>query len=62
MLAAARALAEFGTPPPGAEDGSVYRQRSGGVLLPKGADWVAASQELRRAYRQHPEVDRAIAG
>ncbi|HKF76128.1 MAG TPA: Rieske 2Fe-2S domain-containing protein [Candidatus Dormibacteraeota bacterium] len=62
LIACARALAESGTVPPGAERPQVYRQRSGGVILDEGADWVEATSELRQAYLAHPELDLAIVG
>jgi phthalate 4,5-dioxygenase len=62
LIACARALAEHGTVPPGAEQPEVYRQRSGGVILDDGADWVEATRDLRRAYVDHPELDLAIVG
>jgi phthalate 4,5-dioxygenase len=57
LLEAARALAQRGTPPPGAEDPSVYRARSGSVFLPRGADWIEATRHLREAFVNHPELD-----
>ncbi len=62
LIAAARALHESRTAPPGAERPEVYQQRSGGVILDEGADWVEATTELRRAYVDHPELDPAIVG
>jgi phthalate 4,5-dioxygenase oxygenase subunit len=62
LIASARALEESGTTPPGAERPEVYRQRSGGVFLDEGADWVDATAGLRQAYRAHPELDPAIVG
>jgi phenylpropionate dioxygenase-like ring-hydroxylating dioxygenase large terminal subunit len=62
LLGAARALAEAGTVPPGVDHPEVYRQRSGGVLLPAGADWVEATRELRQAYVDHPDISPALAG
>ena len=62
LIAAARALQESGAMPPGVEQPEVYRQRSGGVILDEGADWVEATRELRRAYVDHPELDLAIVG
>lgn len=62
LIAAARALAETGTVPPGVDRPEVYRQRSGGVILGDGADWVEATRELRQAYVTHPELDPAIVG
>jgi len=52
LLAAARALRERRVVPPGVDDPSVYRQRSGGVILSRDADWLDATKEMRRA----PEI------
>ena len=49
LIAAARALRERAVVPPGVDDPSVYRQRSGGVILPRGAGWLEATKELRAA-------------
>ena len=57
LLDASRALEEHGTAPPGARDPSVYRARSGSVFLPEGADWIAATEHLREAFVDHPELD-----
>jgi phenylpropionate dioxygenase-like ring-hydroxylating dioxygenase large terminal subunit len=62
LLEAARALDDRGVTPPGVDDPSVYRVRSGGVILPKDADWLQATAELRRAFVQHPALDPAVAG
>jgi phthalate 4,5-dioxygenase len=62
LLAAVRALRDEGVVPPGAEDPSVYRQRSGGVILPRDADWVEATRDLRQAFVEHPELDLSVAG
>jgi phthalate 4,5-dioxygenase len=62
LLEAARALAEDGTVPYSVEHPDVYRQRSGGVILPEDADWVDATAELRKAYVNHPGIDAALAG
>ena len=62
LIGAARALAEQGVVPPGAEDPTVYRQRSGGIILDEGEDWIEATKELRKAYVPHPELDPAVAG
>jgi len=64
LMAAAMALREQGEIPPGAENPQVYRIRSGSVFLPKDADWVAATEDLRKAFVDHPELDpdpRAVA-
>jgi len=62
LLAAARELAERGVTPPGVDDPEVYRVRSGGTFLPKGSDWVEATNELRKAFVQHPDIDQSVAG
>jgi phenylpropionate dioxygenase-like ring-hydroxylating dioxygenase large terminal subunit len=62
LAEAARALAERGVTPPGVDNPDVYRVRSGGALLPVGADWLAATADLREAFVNHPELDPALAG
>jgi phenylpropionate dioxygenase-like ring-hydroxylating dioxygenase large terminal subunit len=62
LLEAARALAEHGTVPYSVEHPEVYRQRSGGVILPEGVDWVEATAELRKAYVNHPAIDVSVYG
>ena len=62
LMDAARTLADNSTVPPGVDRPDVYRQRSGGVILPEGVNWVEATQELRTAYVPHPELDPALAG
>ncbi len=49
VLNAARALRDDGTVPPGVDDPSLYRHRSGGVILPRDADWLEATKDLRQA-------------
>jgi phenylpropionate dioxygenase-like ring-hydroxylating dioxygenase large terminal subunit len=51
-LRAARALREQGVTPSGVESAEAYRVRSAGVVLPRGADWVAGAQDWLTA---HPE-------
>ena len=46
---AAKALRDRGEPPPGVDDPAVYLCRSGGVILPRDANWLEATRELRRA-------------
>jgi hypothetical protein len=62
LLDAARALGERGTIPPGVDHPEVYRQRSGGVIVPEGISWVEATAQLRKAYVAHPELNPALAG
>jgi hypothetical protein len=49
-MAAARALAEQGITPPGVDQPEVYRQRSGGVVLPRELDWWQSTAELRQRF------------
>ncbi len=46
-LKSAKDLAEFGTVPPGVDHPELYRSRSGSIILPRGVDWVSATEELR---------------
>jgi phthalate 4,5-dioxygenase len=62
LIDAAKALAEHGTIPPGVDNPDVYRVRSGGVFLPKDANWVSATEDLRRAFVHHAELDPALTG
>jgi nitrite reductase/ring-hydroxylating ferredoxin subunit len=62
LLAAVQAHMKYGTVPPGVDDPSVYRVRSGGVFLSPDADWVEATRELRQAFVEHPELDPALNG
>jgi phenylpropionate dioxygenase-like ring-hydroxylating dioxygenase large terminal subunit len=47
LLRAVRALAETGEAPPGVDRPELYRTRSGSIILPRGADWLAATEHLR---------------
>ncbi|MBM2811217.1 MAG: Phthalate 4,5-dioxygenase [Chloroflexi bacterium] len=62
LIQAARAFHEKGLVPPGVDDPDVYRVRGGGVILPKDADWLKSTEELRRGFVEHPELDPAIVG
>ncbi len=53
VIHAAEALRARAVVPPGVDDPAVYRYRSGGVILQRGADWLEATKELRRAFVQH---------
>src|SRR5579859_5596556 len=50
MIAAARALEEQGVVPPGVDQPEVYRQRSGGVLLPRDVNWWTATEAKRTEF------------
>jgi phthalate 4,5-dioxygenase len=54
VINAARALRDNATVPPGVDDPTVYRHRSGGVILPRDADWLEATKGLRRAFAEPP--------
>jgi phthalate 4,5-dioxygenase len=58
MLRALHAHAE-GTPPPGVDEPKAYRQRSGGVILPAGADWIESTRGLREGTEE-PTLDPSI--
>jgi phenylpropionate dioxygenase-like ring-hydroxylating dioxygenase large terminal subunit len=62
LIEAARALRDAGQVPPGVDDPSAYAVRSGGVILPRGKDWIEATRELRRAGLEHPHLTRAVLG
>ena len=62
LIDAARALRDRGEIPPGVDRPEIYGVRSGGVVLPRGADWLAATQELRKARVDHPGLSRAVLG
>jgi hypothetical protein len=42
--------------PPTVDHPELYRQRSGGVILPRSADWVEATEGLRTAFVRRPEL------
>jgi len=50
VIRAARALCDGGVVPPGVDEPQVYRCRSGGVVLPRDANWLDATKDLRRAF------------
>ena len=54
LLACARALAEEGVVPPGVDQPEVYHQRSGGIILPRSADWWEATRTLREQFDAQP--------
>ena len=62
LLAAARALEETGEGPPALDTPEAYGARAGGVFLPRDADWLSATEELRRGFVQHPELDLSVTG
>ncbi|HLF77294.1 MAG TPA: Rieske 2Fe-2S domain-containing protein [Dehalococcoidia bacterium] len=48
LLRIARDLAEYGSVPPGVDQPQQYRQRSGSIILPRGVDWLSATEHLRK--------------
>jgi phthalate 4,5-dioxygenase len=57
LMACARALEEHGIVPPGVDEPEVYHQRSGGIVLPRSADWWEATRDLREKFEaQKPEA------
>jgi phenylpropionate dioxygenase-like ring-hydroxylating dioxygenase large terminal subunit len=59
LLASARALAAEGITPPGVDKPQAYHQRSGGIVLPRSADWWDATQALREKFEAVPEAVKA---
>src|SRR5262249_25189912 len=48
LLREARALLDSGAEPPGAANSELYQVRGAAALLPEGADWLQATEDLRR--------------
>jgi phthalate 4,5-dioxygenase len=61
-LAAAKALQENGTVPPGVDQPELYHQRSGEVILPRSADWWDATKQLRESWAVEAPVEIATPG
>jgi hypothetical protein len=55
LIRAAQALRDKGEIPPGVDQPEIYRQRSGGVILPRSVDWLEATRDLRKAFVEYPE-------
>jgi phthalate 4,5-dioxygenase oxygenase subunit len=60
VINAARALRESAATPPGVDNPEVYRHRSGGVILPRDADWLEATKALRQAFAS-PAPEKTVA-
>jgi hypothetical protein len=56
MIKAAEALRDHGIMPPGVDNPEVYRQRSGGVILPRSVDWWEGTRGLRQAFVTHENL------
>jgi hypothetical protein len=62
LIDAARALRDRGEVPPGVDQPGVYAIRSGGVVLPRAANWLQATAELRKGWAKHPDLTRDVLG
>jgi phthalate 4,5-dioxygenase len=62
LLNAATAFAETGNTPLTVDHPEWYRVRSGSTLLPKDADWIQATERLREAFVEHPQLDWSLTG
>ena len=56
ILNAAKALRDEGIVPPGVDNPEFYSHRSGGVILPRSVDWWEGTQDLRKAFVEHPDA------
>jgi phenylpropionate dioxygenase-like ring-hydroxylating dioxygenase large terminal subunit len=59
-LAAARALADNGTVPPGVDQPELYHQRSGEIILPRSADWWDATKPVRESWTIEKPVEAKV--
>jgi phthalate 4,5-dioxygenase oxygenase subunit len=57
LIDTARAFEQSGKTPPGATNPQLYRVRSGQVVLPEGVSWVDATEEKRKAFTEHADLD-----
>jgi hypothetical protein len=55
LLHAVRALRDDGVAPDCLDKPQVFATRTGGVLLPTGVDWYAATENLRRPFVEHTQ-------
>jgi phthalate 4,5-dioxygenase len=62
LLDAVQALRDRGQSPPSVDNPEVYAIRSGGVVLPRTANWLEATTELRRGWAKHPDLTRDVLG
>ena len=62
LIDASRALRDGGQVPPGVDQPGVYAIRSGGVVLPEGANWIESTAELRRGWAKHADLSRDVLG
>lgn len=59
LIQAVKALRDLGTTPPGVDAPELYRVRSAIVNLPKGANWVAETRDLLKAFTGRPAASLA---
>jgi phthalate 4,5-dioxygenase oxygenase subunit len=57
LIDTARAFARTGNPPPGSQDPELYRLRSGQIVLPNDTSWVGATEDKRKAFMEHTDLD-----
>jgi hypothetical protein len=62
VIAAAKALADTGEVPACIDNSELYLVRSGGVVIPKDADWLEATSELRTAHVDEVYEEQARVG
>jgi hypothetical protein len=62
LIDAARDFAATGATPPGVDDPEIFAVRGGGTIIDRDSDWLAATEELRKAFVDHPELDPSIVG
>jgi phthalate 4,5-dioxygenase oxygenase subunit len=56
IIRAAQALQEEGATPPGVDAPEVFRVRTGSTFLPRDVNWLAATEDLRKAFVEHPDL------
>jgi phthalate 4,5-dioxygenase oxygenase subunit len=59
LIRSAKALQEHGAVPATVDNPDLYLTRSGGVILPNDADWLLATEHLRKAFTEHEELTEA---
>jgi hypothetical protein len=59
LIRSAKALQEHGAVPATVDNPELYLTRSGGVILPNDADWLLATEHLRKAFVDHEELTEA---
>ena len=60
-IAQARMLEEQGIIPPGVDDSTLYRRRSGEVILPRNVDWWEGTESLRHIWEAEGALKQAQA-